>query len=293
MRQRRFNVREAIRDVALIVFGSILFAIGVDCFQIPNGLAAGGITGLATVVHAVLLQYGIDLPIGLQTLVANAALLLLVVKTGGRHYLIRTIGGIIASGVALDALAPIVPVLGRGDLLLCSIWGGAIAGLGLGLVFRSGGNTGGTDILAQLLAKHTSLGMGAATIILDALVITASIPVFSLENALYALICLYICGHVLDAVVDGPITERAAYIVSTKHDRIANAIMYEMRRGCTEIQARGVWSGNSRPMLFVVLSRTEINQLKSIVSDIDPDAVVVISEVYEAFGEGFGRLQLK
>lgn len=291
--KRSVDVRGAVRDVVLIVSGSILFAIGVDCFQIPNGLAAGGVTGLATVIHAVLLAYGIDFPVGLQTMIANAFLLLLVVRTGGKHYLVRTVGGIIASGLALDLLAPVVPVLGNGDLLLCSIWGGAIAGVGLGLVFRSGGNTGGTDILAQLMAKHTSLTVGAAAIVLDAFIIAASVPVFSLENALYAVVCLFICGYVLDAVVDGPTRERAAYIVSTKHDRIANAIMYEMRRGCTEIQARGVWSGNSRPMLFVVLSRTEVGYLKSLVSQIDPDAVVVISEVHEAFGEGFGRLQLK
>lgn len=291
--KRSIDVRGALRDIFLIVSGSILFAIGVDCFQIPNGLAAGGVTGLATVIHAVLMGYGIDFPVGLQTMIANAFLLLLVLRTGGKHYLVRTVGGIIASGLALDLLAPVVPVLGNGDLLLCSIWGGVISGVGLGLVFRSGGNTGGTDILAQLMAKHTSLTVGAAAIILDAIIIAAAVPVFSLENALYAVVCLFIMGYVLDMVVDGPTRERAAYIVSTKHDRIANAIMYEMRRGCTEIQARGVWSGNSRPMLFVVLSRTEVGYLKSLVSQIDPDAVVVISEVYEAFGEGFGRLQLK
>ena len=161
------------------------------------------------------------------------------------------------------------------------------------MVFRSGGNTGGTDIIAQLIASHSSFSVGTAAIAIDALVIVVSIPVFSLSNALYAVICMFICGRVLDYVVDGPSTTRAAYIISEKHERIANDIMYEMKRGCTEIQARGIWSGNSKPMLFVVLSRGEVNFLKSIVEDIDPEAVVVISEVYEAFGEGFSELGVK
>lgn len=188
---------------------------------------------------------------------------------------------------------PWLPALGKNDLLLASIWGGVITGFGLGLVFRSGGNTGGTDIIAQLIARHSSFSVGTASIIIDAIVIVMSIPVFSLSNALYAVICMFITGRVLDFVIDGPSTTRVAYIISEKHERIANAIMYEMKRGCTEIQARGVWSGNRKPMLFVVLSRGEINYLKSIVESIDFEAVVVISEVHEAFGEGFSQLGVK
>lgn len=291
--KRHYIHRSDIRDAFLIIVGSLFFAVGIDCFQVPNGLAAGGITGLATIIHALGAQTGLEIPVGAQTLLANVFLLIPVARTGGKRYLIRTIAGVLCSSIALDALAPVLPVLSSGDLLLASIWGGVITGFGLGLVFRSGGNTGGTDIIAQLIASHSSFSVGTAAIAIDALVIVVSIPVFSLSNALYAVICMFICGRVLDYVVDGPSTTRAAYIISEKHERIANDIMYEMKRGCTEIQARGIWSGNSKPMLFVVLSRGEVNFLKSIVEDIDPEAVVVISEVYEAFGEGFSELGVK
>ncbi|WP_028263742.1 YitT family protein [Atopobium fossor] len=291
--KRHVISRGDVRDAFLIIVGSLFFAVGIDCFQVPNGLAAGGVTGLATIIHALGAQAGLEIPVGAQTLLANVFLLIPVVKTGGKRYLIRTIAGIVCSSIALDAMAPILPVLSSDDLLLAAIWGGVIAGFGLGLVFRSGGNTGGTDIVAQIIASHSSLSVGTASIIIDAVVIIASIPVFSLSNALYAVICMFIAGRVLDYVVDGPSTTRAAYIISEKHERIANAIMYEMKRGCTEIQARGVWSGNSKPMLFVVLSRGEINYLKSIVEGVDPEAVVVISEVHEAFGEGFSELGVK
>lgn len=288
MSESRWRVR--LRDLTLIIVGSAIFAVGVDCFEIPNGLAAGGITGLATVFYALAGAMGIYLPVGLQTIVMNVFLLMLVIKSGNRGYIVRTIIGVIACGIFTDALVPYLPVLGNGDLLLCALWGGVITGLGLGLVFRTGGNTGGTDIICQLMAKKFSMPIGTSIIILDGLVIAASAPVFSVENALYAAVAMYICGKVIDMVVDGPRSERAAYIISIKHAEIANAIMYDLNRGCTELQARGVWSGNDRPVLFCVLGRNQVPLLKEVVAEADPEAIVFISEVHEAFGEGFGNI---
>ncbi len=289
MTHDRWRVR--LRDLVLILAGSAIFAVGVDCFEVPNGLAAGGVTGLATVFYALARAVGIALPVGVQTIVMNIFLLMLVIKTGNRGYIVRTVIGIVACGLFTDALAPFMPVLGNGDLLLCALWGGVVTGVGLGMVFRTGGNTGGTDIVAQLLAKQVGLPLGTAVMIVDGLIIAASAPVFSVENALYAAVAMYICGKVIDAVVDGPRSERAAYIISGKHAEIANAIMYDLNRGCTEIQARGVWSGSDRPILFCVLGRNQVSLLKEVVAEEDPEAIVFISEVHEAFGEGFGSIQ--
>ena len=284
----RWRIR--LRDLALIICGSAIFAVGVDCFEVPNGLAAGGVTGLATVFYALAGTVGIYLPVGLQTIVMNVLLLMLVIKSGNRGYIIRTIIGIIACGVFTDVLAPYMPTLENSDLLFCALWGGVITGLGLGLVFRTGGNTGGTDILAQIAAKKLGVPVGTAMIVADGIIIAASAPVFSIENALYATVAMYICGKVIDAVIDGLHSERAAYIISTEHERIANAIMYDLNRGCTELQARGVWSGNDRPVLFCVLGRNQVTLLKEVVAEADPEAIVFISEVHEAFGEGFGNI---
>ena len=289
MKTHSIGVSE-IRDAVLIAIGSMLFAVGVDCFQVPNGLAAGGITGLATIINAVGLRMGLTIPIGLQGLVANALLLIPVIKTGSRRYLAYTLAGIFFSNVFVDALAPVLPTFTGDDMLLYAIWGGVISGIGLGMVFRTGGNTGGTDIVAQLMARGGAMSVGTAAAVVDGAVIALSIPVFSLSNALYAMICMFVCAKVLDAVVDGPSTERMAYVISDRHERVAELIMYEMGRGCTELQARGVWSGNSRPVLMVVLTRSELGQLKDITSRVDPEALVVISEVHEAFGQGFSRL---
>lgn len=289
MKAHSIGVTE-VRDAILIAIGSMLFAVGVDCFQVPNGLAAGGITGLAAIIHAVGLRMGIVIPIGLQGLVANALLLIPVIKTGSRRYLAYTLAGIFFSNVFVDALAPVLPVFTGDDMLLYAIWGGVITGVGLGMVFRTGGNTGGTDIVAQLMAHGGAISVGMAAAVVDGAVIALSIPVFSISNALYAMICMFVSSKVLDAVVDGPSTERMAYVISSRHERIAELVMYEMGRGCTELQARGVWSGNSRPVLLVVLTRSELGQLKDIAGRVDPDALVVISEVHEAFGQGFGKL---
>ena len=133
--------------------------------------------------------------------------------------------------------------------------------------------------------------MGTSVIIVDMVIIVVAVPVFSLENALYSTLAMFITGKVLDYIVDGPRSERAAYIISKEHDTIAHEILYSLNRGCTELQARGVWSGNNKPVLLVVLNRAESIQLREIVADIDPEALVFVSEVHEAFGEGFKSFQ--
>ena len=287
----RIPWRTVLRDALLIVVGSALFAVGVDCFEIPYGLAAGGVTGLATVLAAIAESFGLILPVGLQTIVMNVLLMAFVVRSGNKGYIARTIAGILACGILTDALVPVLPVLGgENDLLLCALWGGVITGVGLGLVFRTGGTTGGTDIVAQLISRRFGVPVGVSVIIVDGVIIAFSATVFSIEQALYAAVAMFICGKVIDAVVDGPRTARAAYIISERHAEIANEILYTLNRGCTELKARGVWSGNERPVLLCVLSRSESMLLKQIVAELDPEAIVIISEVHEAFGEGFHQI---
>ena len=278
--------KERARDAVLLVVGCLLFAIGLDCFMVPAGLAAGGITGLATITHALF-----GLPVGMQTLCVNILLLALIARGGDRRYLVRTIAGIVVSSLLTDLLAPYMPTPAGDDLLLAALMGGVIGGAGLGLVFRSGGNTGGVDIIAQALSRRTGFGVGEITMAMDFLVVLASIPVFSFQNALYAVVCMFMSGRVTDAVLDGPRTTRAAYIISLKHEEIAQEIIHTLNRGCTEFPARGMWSGEERPVILCVLSRAEVTRLKSIVSQIDSSAIVIISEVYEAFGEGFKRIE--
>lgn len=268
----------------------MLFALGIDCFAVPAGLAAGGLTGLATIVYYLGLERGVTIPVGTQVLVMNCFLMIPVLRQGGWRYARLTVLGIILSSVFMDLLAPLVPTPGGGDLLLCALWGGVLCGVGLGMVFRTGGNTGGVDIIAQLLSKPLQMPIGTLSIIIDVLVIAVSIPVLGLTNSLYATIMMVLCGVVIDAVIDGPKSERAVWIVSREHAKIANAVLYDLGRGVTELTGRGVWSGNGQPVLWVVLRKREVQSLKALVASIDPEALVVISDVHEVFGEGFTRI---
>lgn len=279
-----------VRDLPLVALGCAIAALAVDVFMVPQGLAAGGLTGLATIVAELGRRAGLNLPVGTQTIVMNAVLLLFVLRTGGARYAVQTITGFVLFGFFTDLFAPFVAPLGERDLMLCALWGGIISGLGYGLVFRCGVNTGGSDTIAQIVSRKTSLPVGSTVMAIDVAVCAASAPVFSLENALYAAIAMVLMGMVVDRVVDGADRRRMAFVISEQHERIADDVMYEMGRGVTEVQARGVWSGKDRPMLLIILDRRELSILKTVVAEHDPEAIVFIADVSEAIGEGFKEL---
>lgn len=276
-----------VRDLPLIMAGCAIAAFATDAFMIPNGLAAGGLTGLATIIAELGRRAGISLPVGMQTIVMNALLLLVVVRSGGFKYAVQTITGFVLFGFFTDLFAPFVLPLGESDLTLSALWGGIISGLGYGLVFRCGANTGGSDTIGQIIARKSSLPVGGTVMAIDVAVCAASAPVFSLTNALYAALAMVAMGYVVDMVVDGGNSQRAAFIISDAFPDIEHDILHVMDRGCTRFLAQGSWTGKDRPVLFFVFSRREISIIKTIVYEHDPDAILVITDVNEAIGYGF------
>ena len=276
-----------VRDLPLIMAGCAIAAFATDAFMIPNGLAAGGLTGLATIIAELGRRAGISLPVGMQTIVMNALLLLVVVRSGGFKYAVQTITGFVLFGFYTDLFAPFVLPLGESDLTLSALWGGIISGLGYGLVFRCGANTGGSDTIGQIIARKSSLPVGGTVMAIDVAVCAASAPVFSLTNALYAALSMVAMGYVVDMVVDGGNSQRAAFIISDAFPDIEHDILHVMDRGCTRFLAQGSWTGKDRPVLFFVFSRREISIIKTIVYEHDPDAILVITDVNEAIGYGF------
>lgn len=283
------------RDYAFMTAGVLLTAWGLDVFLIPNKLAAGGVSGLATVIYYVAGERGLYLPVGAQMLVMNVVLLLVGLRLRGWRYAAKTIYGAVGLSVAVGVLArfpSVTPHLAQNDFLLGALYGGAVTGLGMGMVFKSGGNTGGTDIVAQLLTSRISLGTGQIMFLTDAVVTLAAALAFGPELALYGAVAVFVNGAVIDLVLEGISVEKAAFIVSDHNDRIGDAILYELNRGATGIQARGLYSGEEREMLFTVVSRRELDNLKQIVNAIDPTALVIISDVHEAIGEGFKEMRV-
>lgn len=279
-----------VHDLPLVIFGCAVAALATDMFLIPSGLAAGGVTGIATIINELAAHQGINLPVGIQTIVMNAAIMLLVVRSGGMMYAVQTATGFVLYGFFTDLFAPFVVPLGHSELLVPALWGGIILGLGLGLSFRCGVSTGGSDTVAQIIARRFSLPLGTTVMVIDCLICAASAPVFSVDNALAAALSMVVTGIVVDRVVDGGNTQRAAFIISEHYEEISHDVLHGLDRGVTRIQARGEWTGEERPMLFVILDKREIQLLKAVVAERDPRAIMVITDVNEALGEGFKEL---
>lgn len=280
-----------VRDYLLMTFGIVITAWGLDAFLIPNRLAAGGVSGLATVLYYLFRDtFGVTVPIGAQMLVMNGLLLVIAVSVRGWRYGAKTVYGMVALSVAVDALAPFTPHLAAGDRLLAVLYGGAVTGVGMGLVFKARGNTGGTDIVAQLLVDKVNLGIGQLMLIADAVVTFIAALVLGPDLALYGAVAVFVMGATIDVVQEGLSVDKAAFIICDQPEQVADAVLNQLGRGATGLKSRGLYSGEEREMVFTVVSRREIDSLKALVHAVDPSAFVVIADVREVLGEGFKEI---
>ena len=271
-------------DYATITVGAILIALSADLFAIPNQVVPGGLTGVATILH-----YTLHVPVGLTTLLLNVPLLLAGYRwSGGRRFAVRTVFATSVMALTIDLLANRVHSVTT-DPLLYTIYGGLLDGLGMGLVFRARGTTGGTDILAQLLNRWTGISLGAWLLVLNAAVLGTAGLILGWERALYALILSYASSRAIDLVQEGLSYSKSALIISGRADQVKEAILQQLARGVTVLHGQGGYTGIVRDVLLSVVRQSEVSQLKQIVYTIDPAAFVIIGHVQEVLGEGFKR----
>ncbi len=264
-----------------ITFGALGTALALDLFLVPNRVAAGGVSGLATILYHLL-----GIPVGWTLLSLNIPLFLLSYRELGLQVVVRSLYGAVATSVFVEALAPWLPVPTR-DLLLASIYGGALAGIGMGIVLRAHGTTGGTDLVARLVSKYLPVTVGQALLGADFVVISLAGIFFSAELALYALLGLLVTGKVVDLVQEGISYAKAAFIISVRPEEIARAIFRELDRGVTSLPGEGMYTGEKRPVLLCVVAKTEESRLKEAIYRVDPRAFVFITDAHEVLGEGF------
>ncbi len=278
------------QDYALIVFGSLLQAIGLQLFLVPARLVSGGVSGTAQLVN-----FYTGWPIGLMTLLGNAPLFALGWRyLGGPRFVIRTALAITTFSVFTDALLwlPFFPHNGlTEDLLLNALYGAVVSGAGFGLVYRGQGTSGGSDILARILNHWRSVPISTSYLLVDSAVILGAGFIFGWTEALYALIFIYVSGLVAEGVLEGGQTVRTALIISSRPGLVAERILHELNRGVTMMEAIGAYTGTQRTVLYCVISRAEIARLKAIVRQADPQAFMVIGQAHEALGEGFRSLE--
>jgi len=277
---------KTIRQFAGVSLGVLLVALGLNIFLIPNKIAAGGVSGIATILH-----YLIGVPVGLAILALDLPLFLMGIYRLGLPFALRSLFGTIALAFLVDILAPVLPVF-TSDILLAALYGGLLTGLGLGLVFRAGGTTGGTDLAAAILRSYSGVNVGQLLFLVDgAVVIAAGLAFRSAELAMYALLTIAIASWLIDVVPEGISYARAFLIISDHAQEIAAKITRELQRGATLWQAQGVYTGNRQDVLLCIVNRAEVSQLKAIVYEVDPRAFVILSNVHEVFGEGFKRYE--
>ncbi|OAB42949.1 YitT family protein [Paenibacillus glacialis] len=269
-----------ILDSIFIIIGSLIISIGFNLFFLPNGIASGGVSGLS-----VLVKSWLGLEPAFTQWALNIPLFVLGFLLLGSNYGIRSLLGsmILPLFVLMTKDWPIPTA----NPLLASIYGGICVGLGIGLVFRGRGSTGGLMILAQVIQKFSGLSLSLCVVLLDGTVITLAAFVMSMEQALYALVALYITGKVIDTVELGFNYTKVAYIISDHTEALADVILKDLDRGLTKLHAQGGYTGDDRTVLMVVVGQNEVRRLKTLVQSVDPGAFVIISNAHEVLGEGF------
>jgi len=284
------------RDYIFIALGALIQAVSLRIFFVPADLASGGVSGISQLIN-----HFTGWPIGLMVLIGNVPLFALGWRfLGGRRFALRTAVAIVTYSLLTDLLlripaftyyADILINDLKGDIFLNSLYGAIISGIGYGLVYRARGTSGGSDILARILNKWRGVSMTQSYLVVDTAVILSAGFVFGWKQALYAMITLYVSGLVAETVLEGGGTVRTAMIVTNKPEDVSARVIEDLERGVTYLEGRGAFTGNSRPVLYCVVSRAEVVTLKTIVHEIDPEAFMVIGVAHEALGEGFKPLK--
>ena len=272
-------------DLLFILMGSAVYAVGVNAFTAPNNIAAGGVTGVATMLH-----YVFSTPIGLVAFLINVPIVLWAIVDIGYKLVTKTMLAILLSSVLIDLFSHFVPAY-RGDHILVSLFAGVCEGLGLSLVFIRGATTGGTDLVARLLARRLPhLSMGKLMLAVDGLIVIASGFVFgSVENAMYACIVIVVSTKIIDAILYGTDigTGKLFFVMSPKVRKMGDRVIREMERTVTYLDSKGGYTQEPGETMLCVVRRFELHQLQTIIREEDKHAFVIVGEAGQVTGEGF------
>lgn len=291
-------------QIFLILCGTFILGFGYCVFLSPYNIVPGGFLGLARIIHDVLAKIGFTyISTSVWYIILNAFLYIYAFVLLGWKFGLRSGVGILSYSFFTSIISKFQIVssighkfeiesaaLGGGSLyILFAIYGGLLMGIGMGIVFRANGSTGGCDMLAVVTNRYfPTITTGQLVIVVDGLVVVLSAFAYSsLVLPLYALITIFICGKVSDLFVDGVRSLRAYYILTNKKEEIAQKIMTDVERGVTNIKCEGMYTHDEKDMLFVILRRSQVMQVKKIVKEIDPDAFTFSHNIKEAYGNGF------
>lgn len=301
LRKEKIFSRQWFIDYSLILIGSFILAAGYVYFITPHKIVPGGVYGIAIVVHylteGVFSFWSEGIPIGLFGLVLNIPLTIAGIKILGPRFGVKTIVGFILASAFIDLIAYLRPESYAPlvtDVLLSCIYGGVLIGVGLGLIFKSRATSGGSDIIAMIIAKYTKIQLGRLMIYVDSVIVLLGLAVFQdWHIPLYSLIVIYITGRAIDLILEGADYNKALLIVSKKQLEIKEKILNDLERGGTCLKGEGMFTGDEKEIIYTVVSRREVAILEEFISRIDPDAFITVMDAREILGEGFQNLGKK
>lgn len=288
--KKLFSLR-FLRDLLVIIFGGALYGFGVIFFNIPNDLAEGGVTGITLILRAL---FGLNPAI--TTLLLNLPLIAIGGKTLGKRSLFYTILGTASLSFWLGFWQKVpLSIDINHDLLIAAILGGILSGVGCGMIYRVGGTTGGSDIIARILELKFGISVGKTLLIFDIIVLTLSLSYINLTKMMYTLILAYVFSKLIDSIVDGGYSAKGIFVFSNDTEMIAPLLMTHLERGVTFFDGEGAYSKHPKKIIYIVVTPREIREVKQIVHQVDPKAFVSVSNVHEVSGEGFsyGKPKLK
>lgn len=279
------KLRNFLLDALFMTLGAMAYAVCVNAFTAPNNIAAGGVTGVAT-----MLQYVFGTPIGLMVLLINVPIVIWGMVEIGYKLVVKTLAAVVLSSVMIDLFAHFIPAY-RGDPILVAIFAGVCEGLGLSLTFIRGATTGGTDMVARLLGRKIPfLSMGKLMLAIDGVIVATSAFVYgSIENAMYACIVIFVSTSLIDSILYGTDagTGKLFFVMSPKVREMGERVMAEVERGVTYLDSQGGYSKEPGQTLLCVVRRFEVFQVQAIIKEVDKSAFVIVGDAGEITGEGF------
>lgn len=280
---KRRKISFYVKKYVYLFIGAIITAIGLEIFLIPNNIIDGGVVGIAIMLSAIT-----GLPFGMFLIVINLPFLFLGYKYIGKHFAIATTFSVICLSFWSNIFLPVLPV--TNDFFLAAVFGGIVTGTGVGIVIRNGGSFDGTEIVAIITDRKTVFSVGEIVMFINLFILSSASFVFGWDKAMYSLVAYFVISKMIDIVIKGLEETYAVMIVTSQHEEITDKLMKQMDKGVTLLHGEGGYSKEKRKILYCIVTRLEIDSLKSIVLDIDEAAFITINPVSDIVG---GRLRRK
>lgn len=282
----KHSAKEIVREWAYIVGGAACYAVGYCFFFYPNSVVPGGVTGVSTIVN-----FLTGAPVGVLSIVLNIPLFAFAWRHFGLRFMLMSGAGMALTYIFIDSFNLLGFAATHDPLLACTI-GAALNGTGLGLVYRSGATTGGTDIIAKVLRqKYPYINFGTFIMALNVVIISAYALIFRrLDAAFYAVIAMFVVSRAIDTVLYGLDTSKVCYLISNKSAELDEAITATMHRGVTKLRGEGGYTGEEREVLMCVIKKRQITDIRKLVKAIDPNAFFIVTDAKDVFGNGFGNI---